>query len=498
MTYNHFNELKRSFERCAAPELDKPAQNMRKQAAWPAWMRGGIGNIAAAFGGSPKPAPAPAANYGFGARPGSYSDAPMGGLDVYEGAKTTGMSGEMGYGVQQAYNEAARDAAAKFNKPGAADMEKAGGNWFAPSKWIGESAMANPIRGRILPGAAAAGAGYAGYESTGSLGVAPAAALGMYGMLAPAAIARMKAKSIGSAAKSGNWPKGMTAEEAFNKGLTKMSPEELASSGMNQEIMKGLAIKGGLMTLAGGAEYAVPMLNNLEATTAGSAEQMAKSPDVVLTYTGADGKLFTEQVPGSFIAGGGDKAVESSENKARKRYEEGTWPALIASGQAKVRPVPTFAQGAQRLTQTLDQGATRGAEFIDTNAPKLTAATENFLPAATQVATGLKAQSDEAGRWRQSIGDAVNKAAPAGAGALGGYVLSQLLGPSVKEDETPNQKEKRERLQRIYNLLGVTGGGGLGYYLANRLGGGEKTSSDTRSLDIIANLGRVAARDGLH
>ena len=101
----------RRFYIDVTPDLVKHAQNMRKQAAWPAWMRGGIGNIAASFGGSPKPAPAAAPNYGFGAHPESYADKPMGGLDVYEGADTTGMSGKSGYRVQQEYNQRARDAA---------------------------------------------------------------------------------------------------------------------------------------------------------------------------------------------------------------------------------------------------------------------------------------------------------------------------------------------------------------------------------------------------
>ena len=96
----------------------------------------------------------------------------------------------------------------------------------------------------------------------------------------------------------------------------------------------------------------------------------------------------------------------------------------------------------------------------------------------------------------------VGKAAPVGAGALGGYILSQLLGPGVRKDETPSEREKRERLQRIYSLLGTTGGGALGYYLANRLGGGDagagagantKTGGDVKSFKTIARLGRASA-----
>jgi hypothetical protein len=101
----------RRFYIDVTPDLVKYAQYTRKQAAWPAWMRGGLGNLAAAVGGSPKPAPAPAANYGFGTPPKTYADTPMGGLNAYEGAKTTGMPGMSGYRVQKAYNEAARDAA---------------------------------------------------------------------------------------------------------------------------------------------------------------------------------------------------------------------------------------------------------------------------------------------------------------------------------------------------------------------------------------------------
>jgi len=496
MTYNHFNELKRSFERCAAPELDKPAQNMRKQAAWPAWMRGGIGNIAAAFGGSPKPAPAPAANYGFGARPGSYSDAPMGGLDVYEGAKTTGMSGEMGYGVQQAYNEAARDAAAKFNKPGAADMEKAGGPWFG--KMI-KKYPTTGIPGQVVPLAGGAAAAYGGSElgPTGS-GIA---GLGTYMMLSPHVNRMMRARGLA------NYGPGSKAE---------MAPNEARFFGQGTDLMRLAAGKAGLLSGIYGAQQIPAITDSAKGFLANMEKQTAAEKIVDINWIDANGNPQTKAVDSSWLPdykGSLDKQRTSAKDTFQKGPKSGLYTQLKRQA-ADPNYVPVNASGkpltsGERIQIVMrpnlqQQAASALAEsqgvFEDAGEAAATAATaaKPLAESMSQFGSNVAGAAGESKAWREDLQRGLSQAAPVGAGALGGYIASQLLGPGVKEDETPSEREKRERLQRIYNLLGMTGGGGLGYYLANRFGGKEKVSSDTRSLDIIANLGRVAARDGLH
>ena len=169
-----------------------------------------------------------------------------------------------------------------------------------------------------------------------------------------------------------------------------------------------------------------------------------------------------------------------------KQLTDGGRIQIVKRPNLQQQAASTLGEGKQVLQDTGEAAAI------------LNTAAQPLAESMSQFGSNVAGAAGESKAWREDLQRGLSQAAPAGAGALGGYIASQLLGPGVKEDETPSEREKRERLQRIYNLLGVTGGGGLGYYLANRLGGGEKTSSDTRSLDIIANLGRVAARDGLH
>jgi hypothetical protein len=252
----------------------------------------------------------------------------------------------------------------------------------------------------------------------------------------------------------------------------------------------------------------IPATSLLESSGKGTeswAKQMEASPEVTLTYTDESGQEFERTVPKEWLAeeGGGDAAVAASTETARDKFRASTWPKLIASRHAKVSPVKTLVQGGQDVvqklrsaTEALREGTEAGGEFLTKNLPAVGEALQVLPDTAEELSSGLKSQSQEAGRWRVGVGDFATKAAPAGAGALGGYILSQLLGPGVKKDETPSQREKRERLQRIYNLLGMTGGGGLGYYLANRFGGGgpaTKTGRDVKSFKTIARLGRVSA-----
>jgi len=497
MTYNHFNELKRSFERCAAPELDKPAQNMRKQAGdWPAWMRGGIGNIAASFGGSPKPAPA--ANYGFGAHPESYDNTPMGGLDVYEGADTTGMPGKSGYRVQQAYNEAARDAAAKFNKPGAADMEKAGGKWI--------DKLTGGIPGQVLPAAGGAAAAY----GIGAAGEGPTSqaigGLGTFMMLNPAVNKMMRNRGLGKYGPE--TPNKMNVNQAKllgqGEGLMRMGAGKV---GLLAGINLAGQVPGAMKEWREGVTTGHQFLSNLE-------QQSAADKTVDLTWTDNQGNPQTFEAESSWLpdyAGSlsgqrtskKDKFQESMLFKQLKRQVEnpdyipvnlGTGKQLTDGGRIQIVKRPNLQQQA---ASTLGEGK-QVLEDTGEAAAILNTAAQPLAESMSQFGSNVAGAAGESKAWREDLQRGLSQAAPAGAGALGGYIASQLLGPGVKEDETPSEREKRERLQRIYNLLGVTGGGGLGYYLANRFGGKAKTASDTQSLDIIANLGRVAARDGLH
>ena len=443
-----------------------------------------------------------------------------------------------------------------FERCAAPAMEKAGRDpWytqFAPKKWAGSEALGH--RGRILPWTAAGGTAYglgglgearldnlatpdvdeSGWDlpSMPEATIGAAGALGAFGLVSPRVLANLKVKTMGKARADGGWGT-KTPQEAVDEGLTGgMSVKQMGANMWQNEYLKNLGMKGLLVGGATAAEKSPEIVKGVEefiANASGAAQNIEEQtststswnfsvpakadgsydgwkgtmsgPEYMAVMAEARRQVGTKGTPtvkdlqdssDVSVANQDKKFVNSTEGKALvlrvKNSLEGKPSGLV------IRKQPT---GMDSMRSGFAK-ATEAAGDMQAVAGTMEEASKPAMEAFRQVGGDIADVAGEAGGWRKDLKGGLAQAAPAGAGALGGYIASQLLGPGVKEDETPSEREKRERLQRIYNLLGVTGGGGLGYYLANRLGGKAKTASDTQSLDIIANLGRVAARDGLH
>jgi len=374
-------------------------------------------------------------------------------------------------------------------------------------KWIGPSAAPHNIKGNIAPLLAGGAAGYGGYESGvgDPLTVGGLTGLGTWGLMNPRVLRAMQEAALGRARKRGGWPKGMTPQQAYDTGLTELTPQQHRSTMWTNEFLKGLAGKG-LIVGGGAALTAAPgIVQNIERYTeagAGAAENVEKqtAAPTMTTIKAPNGvevtvplsdfnKLVSEVSPDAPdpIAEGQDVEYD----KFKKKWgpyvgKQLVLPAAKRSWTFEEKPgiIRAVADAAGEFQEVTSDAA----EFTGEVLPQISRVLDPLPGAAADVSAGMKSQAEEAGKWREGVGTAINKAAPVGAGALGGYILSSLLGPGVKQDETPSERERRERLQRIYNLVATTGGGALGYYLSNRFGGGgddAKTASD---------LGRAAAQ----
>jgi hypothetical protein len=387
-------------------------------------------------------------------------------------------------------------------------MEKSGQR--AISNWFGEGAAAKgglrQAIGSIPAAGAATAAGYGISEGTNSPIIGALGGIGTYGLLSPGAIAKMNAASRSAAAKQYRIPKGTTLDQAFDQNLTRgMSPEALTRAGLPDELMKGFGNKAKLMLLGAAGEYGPAIARDFGGWNENLAEQTALPDDYQVTSEDDDDwsiSVNANRVAMAQQAAGLDpdtaKATEESATQADKvwlaskggQYMVKQYKLPPGQRSLRIKRTPststTFrnvAQEAEGLTEDVASAANVAEEaaqpFVDTIA--------GVGQSIGQTAESGKGMTDEMAAIRESIGRGLSKAAPVGAGALGGYILSSLLGPGVEQDETPSERERRERLQRIYNLVGTTGGGALGYFLANRLGGGDdaKTASE---------LGRAAAQ----
>tara|TARA_R110002051_G_scaffold213338_4_gene278297 strand:+ start:2024 stop:3394 length:1371 start_codon:yes stop_codon:yes gene_type:complete len=455
MTYNYFNELKNSFEKCAAPGMEKTGQRWIQQAFGPTKWLG-----SKALGHRGKVAP--------------YS---AGGATAY------GLGG---------FGEHIPD------DPSTADVNESG--WRAPNLREGMQGVA----------------GFAG----------------AFGLVSPRVLASLKAKTVGRARVEGNWG-DKTPQQAYEANLTGgLTPKMIESNMWNTDYLKAMALKAGLVGGAGISEQAPEMmeewkkmLTHVGGTAANLESQTATGNNWTLSAptTDADGnptewnaEISTEKYLAAMnkarenlgmdpISGSHElrATAASSSGAATKKWVDdpsGAGPYAVEQlmNQLQNKPsnmvvdaAPTIAETARSAVQDVEGLAGNVGHIAEIGAT----AAEPAAKAVAQLGSDVSGAAGESAAWREDLKHGLSRAAPVGAGALGGYILSQLLGPGVKEDETPSQREKRERLQRIYNLLGATGGGGLGYYLANRFGGGPatKTGRDVKSFKTIARLGRVSA-----
>ena len=372
-------------------------------------------------------------------------------------------------------------------------------------KWVGPSA-APYARGNILPTIAAGGAGYAGYEAGGdSLTVGGLTGLGTLGLFHPRVLKQFQESALSRARKKGDWPKGMTPQQAYDTGLTELTPQQHRNSMWTNEFLKGLGLKGALVTGGVALEHGPGMVQDVHGFTSsgrGFAENLEKQTAAPTMYTISNGQGFNEEQPQTYInrlvaeiagddkadpiAEGEDAAYDKFANKWRSFFKK-ELPKPAAERNLSFSKKPQIAEAITDAAGEFQDVTSSTAEFTGEVLPKLKNVLDPLPETARTMSEGMRSQAEEAGRWREGVGTAINKAAPVGAGALGGYILSSLLGPRVKQDETPSERERRERLQRIYNLVATTGGGALGYYLSNRLGGGDDTKT-------ASALGRAAAQ----
>ena len=105
-------------------------------------------------------------------------------------------------------------------------------------------------------------------------------------------------------------------------------------------------------------------------------------------------------------------------------------------------------------------------DIMQTEFPKLF---EAFERGGGHMRAGMERVGGGMDRLTQMLTDTGRTAAPMGAGALGGYVLANLLGKKRPKRESEHDREKREKHQHLINLLGAAGGGALGFYMKNKL-----------------------------
>ena len=190
-----------------------------------------------------------------------------------------------------------------------------------------------------------------------------------------------------------------------------------------------------LFSLAGGAGPAVQMIGDTEQATSGAGEAAQSAADAMLEIR----NMVKQLRPG--VQSATEKVTESAGTVADRALEtadlaKSTVEDLGESATTAKKQLPQFFKGFESGMGQFQEGTSRVAD-------------------AGEEGINL-------------IREGARAIAPVGAGALGGYVLANLLGKKVPKREAQHEREKRERHQRLINLLGAAGGGALGLFLKNK------------------------------
>ena len=190
-----------------------------------------------------------------------------------------------------------------------------------------------------------------------------------------------------------------------------------------------------LFSAAGGVAPAVHMFGDTERATSGMGDAAQSTADAA-----AEIRNMVKQVrPG--VQAATEKVTDVAGNVAD-------------STQESVDLAKTTIQDLHDTAQTVKKETPR--VFKDVS------------DAGADVREGMFSVSDAVGQGVDMVREGGRAIAPVGAGALGGYVLANLLGKKVPKREAQHEREKRERHQRLINLLGAAGGGALGLFLKNK------------------------------
>jgi hypothetical protein len=264
---------------------------------------------------------------------------------------------------------------------------------------------------------------------------------------------RMYAKMVSGGLREMN-PKGVVGRFGESKGTD-------ALTGAIDEAYEPLKKKG-LIALIGSVPVAARMLSHSEKGIAGAGE------------AGQSVRRGAEKLENTFtqlhdMMQDFDPLLRNAVEKATSGSEQVT-QIVIDSAQEAQQSIGGIAQ----IVETLEREFPLVFQALQTAGETFESGGEHMRKGMESVGGGVQGLTD----MLQSVG---RTAAPVGAGALGGYVLANLLGKQAPARESERDREKREKQQHLINLLAGAGGGALGFYMKNKFGSPEAAAGPTQS-----------------